>query len=93
MVLLAVVSQQLIPSTRGTLVPAFEIMLCNDAVRTMIRESKSHQIDSVIYSSADQGMISMDASILKLYEEGLITAENALVHSLKQDEMKKKLGL
>jgi twitching motility protein PilT len=93
MVLLAVVSQQLIPSTCGNLVPAFEIMICNDAVRTMIRESKSHQIDSLIYSSADQGMISMDASILKLYEEGLITAENALVHSLKPDEMKKKLGL
>jgi len=93
MVLIAVVSQQLIPSTQGTLVPAFEVMLCNNAIRTMIRESKAHQIDSIIYSSADQGMISMDASILKLYEEGLITAENALTHSLKPDEMKKKLGL
>ncbi len=92
MVLQAVVSQQLIPSTQGTLVPAFEVMLCNNAIRTMIRESKAYQIDSTIYSSADSGMISMDASILKLYEEGLITAENALAHSLNPDAMKKKLG-
>ncbi len=93
MVLQAVVSQQLIPSTQGTLVPAFEVMLCNNAIRNMIRESKSHQIDSTIYSSADSGMISMDASILNLYERGLITAENALTHSLNPDSMKKKIGL
>ena len=93
MVLQAVISQQLIPSTKGTLVPAFEIMLCNNAIRTMIRESKTYQIDSTIYSSADCGMISMDASILRLYSEGLITAENALTHSLNPDAMKKKLGL
>lgn len=93
MVLQAVISQQLIPSTKGTLVPAFEIMLCNNAIRTMIRESKAYQIDSTIYSSADAGMISMDASIWNLYQQGLITAENALVHSLNPDAMKKKLGL
>jgi twitching motility protein PilT len=92
MVLQAVVSQQLIPSTQGTLVPAFEVMLCNNAIRNMIRESKSHQIDSTIYSSVDSGMISMDASILNLYERGLITAENALTHSLNPDSMKKKIG-
>ena len=93
MVLQAVISQQLIPSTKGTLVPAFEIMLCNNAIRTMIRESKAYQIDSTIYSSSDVGMVSMDASILNLYTEGLITAENALVHSLNPDAMRKKLGL
>ena len=70
MVLQAVISQQLIPSTRETLVPAFEVMLCNNAIRTMIRESKAYQIDSTIYASADSGMVSMDTSILHLYEEG-----------------------
>jgi len=93
MVLQAVISQQLIPSTKGTLVPAFEIMICNNAIRTMIRESKAYQIDSTIYSSADSGMISMDTSLLNLYNEGLITAENALTHSLNPDSMKKKLGI
>ena len=93
MVLQAVISQQLIPSTKGTLVPAFEIMLCNNAIQTMIRESKAYQIDSTIYSASDLGMISMDTSILNLYKEGLITAENALIHSLNPDAMKKKLDM
>ncbi|MBR0598854.1 type IV pilus twitching motility protein PilT [Sinanaerobacter chloroacetimidivorans] len=93
MVLQAVISQQLIPSTKGTLVPAFEIMLCNNAIRNMIRESKVHQIDSTIYSSAEAGMVSMDSSIYNLYSEGLITAENAVAHSMNPDAMKKKLGL
>ena len=57
MVLQAVVSQQLIPSVDGGLVPAFEIMLVNSAVRNMIRESKVHQIDNVIYSSGNEGMV------------------------------------
>ncbi len=93
MVLQAVISQQLIPSTQGTLVPAFEIMICNNAIRNMIRESKIHQIDSTIYSSADMGMISMDNSIYNLYEEGLITAQNALTYSVNYEAMKKKLKL
>lgn len=91
MVLQAIISQQLIPSTQGRLVPAFEIMFCNNAIRNMIRESKVHQIDSAIYSSANTGMISMDSSILNLYTEGLISAENALNYSLNPDVMKKKL--
>lgn len=93
MVLQGVVSQQLIPSTQGTLVPAFEIMICNHAIRNMIRESKVHQMDSTIYSSADSGMVSMDASIFTLYEEGLITTENALRYSMNYDFMKKKLAI
>jgi twitching motility protein PilT len=93
MVLQAVISQQLLPSTQGTLVPAFEIMLCNNAIRNLIRESKTHQINSVIYSSLDQGMISMDTSLFNLYEEGLISAENALIHSINYEAMKKKLQI
>lgn len=93
MVLQAVVSQQLIPSTADTLVPAFEIMVCNNAIRTMIRESKAYQINSEIYSGASAGMIAMDSSIFDLYETGLITAENAVAYSLNPDIMRKKLGL
>ncbi|WP_027399645.1 type IV pilus twitching motility protein PilT [Anaerovorax odorimutans] len=92
MVLKAVVCQQLIPSTNGKPVPAFEIMMCNNAIRNMIRESKVHQIDSIIYSSKDQGMINMDTSIMNLYEKKLITKENALVYSLNHDAMKKSLS-
>lgn len=93
MVLQAVVSQQLIPSTAGTLVPAFEVMVCNNAVRTMIREAKTYQIHSEIHSGANEGMLGMDNSIFQLYEDGLITAENAVTYSMNPDLMKRKLNL
>ncbi len=91
MVLQAVVSQQLIPTLDGKLVPAFEIMMVNSAVRNMIRESKIHQIDNVIYSSGNEGMIAMDADILRLYQQGRISRENALIYSTNPESMSKKL--
>ncbi|MCL2633367.1 MAG: PilT/PilU family type 4a pilus ATPase [Oscillospiraceae bacterium] len=88
----SVVSQKLIPAVDGTLVPAFEIMHCNNAIRNMIRESKIHQIDTVINASAaSDGMISMDNSILRLYKSGIITRENALAFAEYPDLMERKL--
>ncbi|WP_101552566.1 type IV pilus twitching motility protein PilT [Anaerotruncus massiliensis (ex Togo et al. 2019)] len=92
MVLRAVVSQQLIPTVDGGLVPAFEILLANDAVRNMIRESKVHQIGGVIYSSSSQGMCDMDSSILRLFSDGVISRENALLYSTNPDALARKLG-
>ena len=60
MVLQAVVSQQLIPGLNNELLPAFEIMKANSAIKTMIRDNKIHQIDSVIYSSVKEDMRTMD---------------------------------
>lgn len=91
MVLRAVVSQQLIPSVDGSLVPAFEIMLLTPAIRNMIRESKVHQIDSAIYAGAAMGMITMDQSILALYKQGRITADAALQYSVNLEDMKKRV--
>lgn len=91
MVLNAIVSQQLLPAQGGGLVPAFEILEANSAIRTMIRDGKVHQIDSVIYSSAKEGMKSMDASILELYKAGRIDATTALNHCMNQDTMKRNL--
>ncbi len=91
MVLQAVISQQLIPSTDGGLVPAFEIMLINSAIRNMIRESKIHQIDNVIYSSGHEGMISMDADLLRLYQKGCITKESVLMYSSNPEMINKRL--
>lgn len=91
MVLQAVVSQQLVPTTDGKIVPAFEIMIVNNAIRNMIRESKVHQIDTVIYSSAAEGMLAMDASLLELYKAGRITDKNAVIYSTNPDTMLKKL--
>ena len=92
MVLQAVVSQQLIPSVDGGLVPAFEIMICNSAIRNMIRESKVFQMDNVIYSGMAEGMRTMDGDILRLYNEGKINAENALIYSVNKDIISKRLG-
>lgn len=93
MILQAVVSQQLIPTLDEKVVPAFEIMIANSAVRNMIRESKIHQIDTVIYSSASEGMRAMDASLIELYKNHIISDKNALIHSTNSDMMAKKLLL
>lgn len=91
MVLHAVVSQQLLPSVDGTLVPAFEIMLVNSAVKTMIRECKTHQIDTIIQSS--EGMRTMDSDIIRLVEEGKITPQTAVEFSTNPDIMARRLNV
>lgn len=91
MVLQAVVCQQLVPTLDGALVPAFEIMLVNPAIKNMIREQKSHQIDSAIFAGADQGMRTMDQSLLELWRQGAISAETAAMYCLNLETMQKKL--
>lgn len=91
MVLRSVVSQQLLPAADGGLVPAFELMHMNGAIRSMIRDSKNHQIDSVIQTSANEGMISMDQSILKLWQGGRITADTAADYADNPEQMRRKI--
>lgn len=93
MVLNAVVSQQLVPTVDDQKeVPAFEIMFLNNAIRNMIRESKVHQIDSVIQSSGEEGMVTMDNSLVKLYRDGIISRENAIIYSSNEELMVKRLA-
>lgn len=91
MVLTAVVSQQLVPTVDGNMIPAMEIMTVTPAIRNMIRDNKVHQIDGIIYSSAKDDMISMDNSLLKLYKSGTITAETAVKYASNPEMLKKKL--
>ena len=91
MLLQTVVSQQLVPSVDGGVVPVFEIMHVNPAIRNLIRESKAHQIETIMGMSAGEGMITMDNSLFALYQAGKITAETALHHSLHPDLMEKRL--
>ena len=91
MVLKAVVSQQLIPDVNGELIPVFEIMIVNSAISNMIRESKVFQMDNVIYSGQAEGMRTMDGELLRLYKEGRITRETALMYSTNSDLMSKKI--
>lgn len=92
-VLQAVVSQKLLPCADGTgLIPAFEMMTVNPAIRNMIRENKIHQIDGLVYSSSSDVMFSLDASLLNLCRQGRITSRDALSHASNPDMLKKKLG-
>ncbi len=88
-----VVCQQLVPGTDGKLLPVFEIMKTNNAIQNMIREDKLHQLDSVMQAGAAEGMCTMDTSLLKLYREGKITKETALVYCTHYDIMEKRLGM
>lgn len=77
-VLLGVVSQRLVPMSGETgRIPAVEIMIKNDAVETLIRENKSYQIDNVIETGMNQGMISLDRSLAVLVERGIVSYEDA----------------
>jgi len=92
MVLQTVVSQQLIPTDDGKLVPVFEIMHLNSAIRNLIRDSKIHQIDAVIQSSSSEGMISMDASIFDLFKNARISADTALKYAYNVEQMERRIG-
>lgn len=92
MVLEGVVSQQLVPTVDGRLTPAFEVMTVTPAVRNIIRESKAHQLDNVISSSADEGMVSMDQSLLRLTREGRISQDTALRHCMSSEWMHKRFS-
>jgi len=75
--LLGVVSQRLVPKIDGGRIPAVEIMIKNHAIENLIREGKSYQIDNVIETSTDQGMVSMDRSLADLVRRGMISVETA----------------
>ena len=92
MVLEGVVSQQLVTTVEGELTPAFEVMSVNSAVRNMIREAKTHQIDNVIAQSAAEGMGTMDQSLLDLVRKGRISREEALRHSVNSDWLHRRLS-
>ena len=87
MLLRTVVSQQLLIKKGGGITPAFEIMHVNSAIRNLIRESKTHQIDNVIQTSAASGMISMDSFIMNLVQSGEISRDTAVSQAANPEQM------
>ncbi len=75
--LLGVLSQRLIPSVSGGLVPAVELLINNTAVANLIREGRVHEINSVIETSSEQGMIDLNRYLSDLVRAGEISIENA----------------
>lgn len=92
MVLQTVVSQQLLPNVDGDRVPAFEIMHINSAIRGLIRDNKNHQIGNAIAAGRNEGMITMDQSILNLYKAGVITRETALDYAENPEQLRRQIG-
>ena len=89
--LIGIISQRLIPRVSGGLIPAVEVMVTNAAVRTLIRENKIHELDLVIETSSDQGMITLNRSLVDLVRRGEIALENALLYSVNPGELKSLL--
>ena len=91
MVLRAVVSQRLVPKKDGGQAAVFEVMTVNPAVQNMIRDGRTHQIDNVIFGGGNQGMMSMDNELQKLYRAGVITRETALLYAVSAETLAKRL--
>ena len=91
MSLQTVVTQKLLPSKAGGLVPAFEILQVNNAVRNLIRESKTHQIDNVISTSAQEKMVSMDTFIYRLFKDDIITIDTAVFYATEPEQMARRI--
>jgi twitching motility protein PilT len=92
-VLHAVVTQQLILRKDGQgLCLGIELLLVNSAIRNLIRDAKTFQIQSVLQTGVAAGMITMESSLKSLYDRGLISEEDAMEHAFDPREMARILG-
>jgi twitching motility protein PilT len=89
--LIGIFSQRLIPRISGGMVPAYELLINNNAVSNLIREKRTHEIDTVIETGMESGMIDMNRTLADLVRRGEITPENAWLHSFRPEVLKKIL--
>lgn len=80
--LTGIFSQRLIPRTSGGLIPAYELLIANAAVSNLIREKRTHEINTVIETGLENGMIDMNRCLADLVRKGEISIENAYQYSL-----------
>ena len=79
--LTGIFSQRLIPAIAGGLVPAYELLINNNAVANLIRERRTHEIQTLIETGLEHGMIDMNRSLTQMVKNGIITVENAFAYS------------
>ena len=92
--LAAVISQSLLPiKGGGARVPAFEIMICNPAIRAVIREGKTHMIYNLIQAGKDDGMVALDQFLAELVRGNQVEYEMALTKSSYPNEFAKRCGI
>ena len=89
--LLGIFSQRLVPRITGGLVPAYELLLNTNAVANLIRENRTHEIDVVIETGMEHGMIDLNHSLLELVRQGEISVENAYQYSLNPKGLERML--
>lgn len=85
--LMAVCAQRLVPAIAGGRVVAAEIMVANSAIRALIRDGKTHQLDTAIQTGAEQGMQTMDRTLAKMVQTGVITYESAKEYAVDINEL------
>lgn len=88
-ILQAICAQRLVPAIGGGRVVAAEILVANPAVRSVIREGKTHQLDTIIQTGADQGMQTMDRTLVKLVQTGVITHDSAREYAVDLQEFER----
>ncbi|HMP67285.1 MAG TPA: type IV pilus twitching motility protein PilT [Candidatus Paceibacterota bacterium] len=81
--LIGVFSQRLIPRISGGMIPAYELLINNNAVSNLIREKRTHEIDTVIETGAESGMIDMNRTLADMVRRGEISPENAFLNSFR----------
>ncbi len=93
-VLEGIISQQLMAKKmeKGR-VAAFEVMMATPAIRNLVREGKTHQIQTSVQTGAKHGMVTMDNALLKLYRDGIISRENRLTYSQDMEYVRKQLSM
>jgi twitching motility protein PilT len=89
--LLGIFSQRLVPRITGGLIPAYELLLNNDAVSNLIREKRTKEIDVIIETGMKSGMIDLNHSLIELVRAGEITIENAYQFSLNPKGLERSL--
>ncbi len=90
-VLQTIISQQLVETVNGERTAALEIMVATPAIKNLIREGKTHQIESSIQTGSKYGMITMDMELANLYREGVITQETAINSAIDREILSRLL--
>jgi twitching motility protein PilT len=86
-----ILSQRLVPRVSGGQLPAFELLIANNAVANLIREKRTHELNTVIETGSDQGMIDMNRCLIELVRKGEISVETAYQHSLNPKVLERML--
>jgi len=89
--LIGIFSQRLVPRVSGGLVPAYELLISTNAVSSLIREGRTHEIDVLIETGTKDGMIDMNRSLAALVKQGEITPDNAYRHSFNPKGLERML--